>query len=337
MNIKRCEMKVAINGFGRIGENIFRIALDKKINVVAINDPHGVKDAEYLLKYDSVYGKYKGKVSTQGDYLIVDGKKILVISERDITKLPWKKLGVDVVIESTGAFTKRIDAMKHISSGAKKVIVTAPLKDKPDVTIVPGVNSNKLKTNHKLISVASCTTNCAAAVAKVLNDNFGIKWALMSTIHASTSSQDVVDSSDDKNRRKGRAALNNIIPTSTGASEAVTEVLPELKGKMKALAMRVPVIDGSIVDFNAELKKPFNEDKINSAFKKASRTNMKNILEYSEDDLVSSDIIGNSHSAVFDSKLTEARGNLVKVLAWYDNEYGYSSRVVDVIKMLGRM
>lgn len=330
-------MKVAINGFGRIGENIFRIALDKKINVVAINDPHGVEDAAYLLKHDSVYGKYKGKVSIKGNYLIVNGKKILVISEREIEKLPWKKLGIDIVVESTGAFTKRAGALGHISSGAKKVIVTAPMKDKPDVTIVPGVNSNKLKKNHKLISVASCTTNCAASIAKVLNDNFGIKWALMSTIHADTSSQSIVDSSDDKNRRKGRAALNNIIPTSTGASEAVMEVLPELKGRMKALAMRVPVIDGSIVDFNAELKKPFDEKKINSAFKKASTSNMKGILEYSEEDLVSSDIIGNPHSAIFDSKLTEVQGNLVKVLAWYDNEYGYSSRVVDVIKMLGRI
>jgi glyceraldehyde 3-phosphate dehydrogenase len=246
-------------------------------------------------------------------------------------------LKIDVVIESTGAFTKRADALKHIKSGAKKVIVTAPLKDKPDITIVPGVNSKKLKKNHKLISVASCTTNCAASVAKVLNDNFGIKWAMLSTIHADTSSQSIVDSSDDKNRRKGRAALNNIIPTSTGASESVVEVLPELKGKIKALAMRVPVADGSIVDFNAELKKKFDVKKINSAFKKASKTNMKNIIEYSDEDLVSSDIIGNSHSAVFDSQLTEVQGNLVKVLAWYDNEYGYSCRVADVVKMLEKI
>lgn len=328
-------MRVAINGFGRIGENVFRICLEEKINVVAINDPHGTKSALYLLKYDSVYGKFKGKIFADGNHLIVNGKKILVVSERDPMKLPWKKLNVDVVVESTGAFTKREDAMKHILAGAKKIIVTAPMKDRPDITIVPSVN--RLKKNCQLLSVASCTTNCAAVVAKVLDDNFGIKWALMSTIHADTSSQSVVDSADEKNPRRGRSALNNIIPTSTGASEAVAEALPELKGKIKALAFRVPVIDGSIVDFTAELKKPFDVQKINAAFKKASKTSMRNILEYSQDDLVSSDIIGNPHSAVFDSKLTEVQGNLVKVLAWYDNEYGYSSRVVDVVKMLWKI
>ena len=330
-------MKIAINGFGRIGESVLKIALERKMNIVAINDIHGTKDAEYVLKNDSIYGKFKGKVSAKGNYLFVNGKKILVLSERNPLNLPWKKMKIDVVVESTGVFTKRRDALKHLKSGAKKVVVTAPLKDKPDVTIVPGVNSKKLKKNHKLISVASCTTNCSASVLKVLNENFGIKRAMLSTIHAYTSSQSLVDSSDEKNPRKGRSALANIIPASTGASEAISEVLPELKGKIKAMAMRVPVSDGSIIDLTAELKKPFTVLEINSAFKKSAKKEMKGILEYSEENLVSSDIIGNSHSAIFDSKLTNVEGNLVKILAWYDNEYGYSSRVVDVLKMLGKM
>lgn len=329
-------MRVAINGFGRIGENVLRVALDKKVNVVAINAIHGIKDAAYLMKYDSVYGKFKGNVSTKGNDLIVNGKKIIVISERAIEKLPWKKLKIDVVVESTGAFRYRKDAIKHISSGAKYVLVTAPMKDKPDITIVPGVNHKKLKKSHRLISVASCTTNCAANVAKILNDGFGIKWAMLSTVHGYTSSQALVDSSDEKDPRRGRAAAVNIIPTTTGASDAIAEVIPELKGKLSGLALRAPVQDGSIIDFVAELKKPFTVEKINSAFKDASKKEMKGIIEYSDDYLVSSDILGNPHSAVFDSKLTQAKGNLVKVMAWYDNEYGYSNRVVDVIKMLGK-
>jgi len=330
-------MRIAINGFGRIGESVLKIALERKMNVVAINDIHGTKDAEYVLKNDSIYGKFKGKISTKGNCLFVNGKKILVLSEMDPLNLPWKKMKIDAVVESTGVFTKRHDALKHLKAGAKKVVVTAPLKDKHDVTIVPGVNSKKLKKNHKLISVASCTTNCSASVLKVLNENFGIKRAMLSTIHAYTSSQSLVDSSDEKNPRRGRSALANIIPTSTGASEAISEVLPELKGKIKAMAMRVPVADGSIIDLTAELKKPFTVSEINSAFKKSAKKEMKGILEYSEDDLVSSDIIGNPHSAIFDSKLTNVEGNLVKILAWYDNEYGYSSRVVDILKMLGKM
>ena len=330
-------MRIAINGFGRIGESVLKIALERKMNVVAINDIHGTKDAEYVLKNDSIYGKFKGKISTKGNCLFVNGKKILVLSEMDPLNLPWKKMKIDAVVESTGVFTKRHDALKHLKAGAKKVVVTAPLKDKHDVTIVPGVNSKKLKKNHKLISVASCTTNCSASVLKVLNENFGIKRAMLSTIHAYTSSQSLVDSSDEKNPRRGRSALANIIPASTGASEAISEVLPELKGKIKAMAMRVPVSDGSIIDLTAELKKPFTVLEINSAFKKSAKKEMKGILEYSEENLVSSDIIGNSHSAIFDSKLTNVEGNLVKILAWYDNEYGYSSRVVDVLKMLGKM
>jgi len=330
-------MRVAINGFGRIGESVLKTALDKKINVVAINAIHGVKDAAYTVKYDSVYGKFKGKVSIKGKDLIINGKKIHVLSEHEIEKLPWKKLKIDVVVESTGVFRRRKDALKHIFSGAKYVLVTAPMKDSPDLTIVPGVNHTKLKKSHKLISVASCTTNASAPVAKVLDDNFGIKFAFLSTVHGYTSSQALVDSSDEKDPRRGRAAAINLIPTTTGASEAVIQVLPELKGKLNGLALRAPVLDGSIIDFVAEVKKPVNVKKVNSAFKKAAKKGMKGIIEYSEDDLVSSDIIGNSNSAVFDSKLTEVEGNLVKVLAWYDNEYGYSCRVVDVIKMLEKI
>jgi|TARA_Y100000296_G_C5134058_1_gene237194 glyceraldehyde 3-phosphate dehydrogenase len=329
-------MRIAINGFGRIGRSILRIALEKKLNIVAINDVHGLKDAEYLLKYDSVYGKYPGKISVKKNDLIIGGKKICVLQERDPLKLPWKKLKVDIVIESTGAFRYRKDLLKHIESGAKKVIVTAPTKDKSDITVVPGVNDKKIKKSHKMISVASCTTNCVAPVAKVLNDGFGIKWALISTIHGYTSSQSLVDSANEKDPRRGRAAAVNLIPTTTGASKAVIEVLPELKGKLDGSAIRAPIIDGSIIDFVVELKKPFNEKKINTALKNASKKEMKGIIEYSEDELVSSDIIGNPYSAIIDSKMTKVEGNLLKVLAWYDNEYGYSSRVVDVIKILGR-
>ena len=329
-------MRVAINGFGRIGRNVFRICLDKKINVVAINDIHGIKDAAYLLKYDSVYGKFKGKIQIKKDHLLVNGKKILILSEKDPSKLPWKKLRVDFVVESTGAFRLREDAMKHISSGARKVLITAPMKDKPDVTIVPGVNDKALKKNHKLISLASCTTNCAAPVAKIIDDNFGIKWALLSTVHGYTSSQSLVDDSNEKDPRRGRAAAINLIPTTTGAANAIVEAIPKLKGKIDGSAIRAPLPDGSIIDFVAEVKKPVNEMKVNLAFKKAAKGKMKGIVEYSNEDLVSSDIIGNSHSAIFDSKMTKVEGNLVKVFAWYDNEYGYSCRVIDILKSLGR-
>jgi len=329
-------MRVAINGFGRIGESIFKILLERRVKIVAINAVHGIKDAAYLLKYDSVYGKFKGKVSIKGNKLIVNGKKIIVLSERKIEKLPWKKLKVDVVIESTGAFKKKKDLLKHIQSGAKKVVVTTPLGD-TDITIVPGANHKKLKKSHKIISVASCTTNCAANVSKVLNDNFGIKFAVLSTIHGYTSSQSLVDASNERDPRRGRAAAVNIIPTTTGASKTIVKVLPELKGKIDGSAIRVPLADGSILDFVAELKKPFTSKKINDAFKKASKKEMKGIIEYSEENLVSSDILGNSHSAIIDSLMTQTKGNLVKIFAWYDNEYGYASRVADVIKLLGKL
>lgn len=328
-------MRVAINGFGRIGESVLKILLERKVNVVAINAVHGVKDAAYTIKYDSVYGKFKGKVYVEKDYLVVNGKKILVIGERDPKKLPWKKLKIDVVVESTGALKKKKDILNHIKSGAKNVVVTAPLAE-ADITIVPGINQKQLRKSHKIISVASCTTNCAAIVAKVLNDKFEIKYAVLSTIHGYTSSQSLVDSSNEKDPRRGRAGAMNLVPTTTGASNAIIKVLPVLKGKIGGSAIRAPIQDGSIIDFVGELKKPFNVKKINQAFKEASKKEMKNVLEYSNEDLVSSDILGNPSSAVIDSKMTQAEGNLVKVFAWYDNEYGYASRVCDVIKLLSR-
>jgi glyceraldehyde 3-phosphate dehydrogenase len=328
-------MRVAINGFGRIGRSVLRIAMRRNLNIVAVNDVHGIEDAKYLFEYDSVHGKYNGKVSIKNSKLIIDGKKIEILQERDPGKLPWKKLKVDVVIESTGAFKERKDLMKHIKSGAKKVVITAPLKN-PDMVIVPGVNHKELKKVHKIISVASCTTNATATVAKVLNDNFGIKFGLLSTVHGYTTSQSLVDSSNSKDPRRGRAAALNLVPTTTGASNAVIQVLPELKGKIEGSAIRAPIPDGSIIDFVVELEKPFTKEKINNSLKRASKKEMKGIIEYSEEPLVSTDIIGDYHSAVVDGLMTQKEGNLVKIFVWYDNEYGYSCRVVDVVKLMGR-
>ena len=327
-------MRIAISGFGRIGRAIFKIALDRKINIVAINDPHGAESAAYLLKYDSVYGRYNKKIIIKGNNLIINNKKILVLGERDPSKLPWKKLKVDLVIDSTGAFNTKENLIKHIRAGAKKVIVTAPSKD-PDITVVPGVNDNKLKKSHKIISVASCTTNCLAVVTKVLNDKFGVKNELMTTIHAYTDSQSMLDSAN-KSARRGRAGNLNLIPTTTGASIAVEAVLPSLKGKISGLAVRAPLAIVSLIDVVAELKKTADLAKIKSAFKEASKKKMKGILDYTEDELVSSDFIGDSHSAIVDGKSIQIEGNLVKVLAWYDNEFGYSNKVIDVVKMIGK-
>lgn len=334
-------MRVAINGFGRIGRAVFKIALDRGVNVVAVNDVHGIKDALYLLKYDSVYGNYDKNVKTSGDSLIVDGKKVKVLTERDPSKLPWKKLGVDVVVESTGVFTKKKDACMHFGikkgEGAKKVLVTAPCKEgKPDLTVIPGVNHDKLKKNHDLLSVASCTSNCLIPITKIIHEKFGIKNALMSTVHAYTTSQGILDGSNEKDARRGRAAALNIIPTTTGAIKSLIEVMPELQGKVNGLSLRVPIACGSITDLVAEVKKSADVEKVNSAFRAAAKGKMKGIVQYSEDELVSSDIIANPHSAIVDSISTEVSGNLVKVLAWYDNEYGYSHRVVDVLKIIKR-
>ena len=328
-------MRVAINGFGRIGRMVFRIAMKKKINVVAINDVHGLDDALYLMKHDSVHGGFNGKLSLKRGKLVVNGKSVIVLGERDPEKLPWKKLNVDLVIESTGAFHKREDFMKHISSGAKRVIVTAPTED-ADITIVPGVNNKSLKSSHKIISAASCTTNCSATVAKVINDKLGIKSAMLSTVHGYTSSQNLLDSSNERDPRRGRSAAINLVPTTTGASTAVERVIPSLKGKLRGSALRAPVPDGSIIDFVVELKKKASPERINEILKKSSQKEMKGIIQYSTDYLVSTDIIGNPYSAIIDSRMTQAEGNLAKIFAWYDNEFGYSNRVVDLIKILGK-
>jgi glyceraldehyde 3-phosphate dehydrogenase len=326
-------MRVAINGFGRIGRAVFKICLDKGINVVAINDLHGVEDAAYLLMHDSVYGKYNKKVDSGKDFLKVNGKKVMVLGEPDPEKLPWNNLGVDVVVESTGVFTKKEEASKHLQAGAKYVLISAPAKDEVDLVLVPGVNQHELKKSSKVISVASCTTNALAPVVKVLEDKFGIKQGIMTTIHAYTATQNIVDGSH-KKKRRGRAAAVNIVPTTTGASEAVCQAFPKVKGKITGMAMRVPVPSGSIVDLTVELKKKADVEKVNKALEKAAQKEMKGILGYTEDEIVSSDIIGDPHSSIVDGLSTMKVGNLFKILTWYDNEYGYSNRVVDTLDIL---
>ncbi|MDH3353142.1 MAG: type I glyceraldehyde-3-phosphate dehydrogenase [Nanoarchaeota archaeon] len=325
-------MRIAINGFGRIGRSAFRIALEKGYDIVAINDLTDVENLCYLLKFDSVYGKYDKKVSSGSNFIKVGNKKVNIYSEKEPENLPWKDLNVDVVIESTGFFTDGENAKKHLDAGAKKVLISAPGKN-VDRTIVLGINEKSLRKNDKVISMASCTTNCLAPIAKVLQDSFGIEKAYMTTIHAYTNDQKILDVPHKKFRR-GRAAAQNFIPTSSGATSAVCEVIPTLKGKMDGLAIRGPVACGSIVDFVVTLKKSVTVEKVNEAMKKAAGGSLKGILEYSEEEMVSSDVIGNPHSSVLDSKLTQANGNVVKVLSWYDNEFGYSNRLVDLLKYL---
>ncbi|MEM0465385.1 MAG: type I glyceraldehyde-3-phosphate dehydrogenase [Candidatus Pacearchaeota archaeon] len=323
---------IAINGLGRIGRVFLKIAIEKGIKVIAINDIVDIPTIVYFMKYDSVYGPYKEKIETGNDFIKIKGKKILVYNEKDPEKLPWKKLGIDVVIESTGVFTDRESCMKHIKAGAKKVILSAP-GDNMDITVVPGVNMDLLKKEHTIISMASCTTNCLAPIVKVLNDNFKIEKGYMTTCHAYTNDQRIVDSPHKKLRR-GRAGAINIIPTSTGAAKSVGEVIPSLKGKLDGLSLRVPTSCGSIVDFVCIVSKPTTKEEVNEVIKKASLNELKGILEYTEDEIVSTDIIGNSSSSVFDSKLTQVNGNMIKVLSWYDNEYGYSNRLVDLVKTI---
>lgn len=325
-------MNVAINGFGRIGRAIFKIGIEKGVNFVAINDLTDPKTLAYLLKYDSVYGNYDKKVEAGSDFIKINGRKILILSEKDPEKLPWEKLKVDVVIESTGIFKEHKKASMHLKAGAKKVLISAPSKD-PDIMVVLGVNENKLKKNHKIISMASCTTNCLAPVAKVLNDKFGIKKGFMTTVHAYTANQNILDGPHKKLRR-GRAGAQNIVPTSSGATTATSEVIPQLKGKLDGLAMRVPVACGSIVDFVVELNKKASVDEVNNVLKKASKGSMKGVLDYSEEELVSSDIIGNKSSSIIDGLSTQVIGNMVKVLSWYDNEWGYSNRMVEMLKLV---
>ncbi|MBQ9638141.1 MAG: type I glyceraldehyde-3-phosphate dehydrogenase [Bacteroidales bacterium] len=325
--------KVAINGFGRIGRMSFRAMLaHPELEVVAINDLTDAATLAYLFKYDSVHANFDGEVHAEGDCIVVNGKKVRIYAERDPQNLPWGELGVDIVVESTGLFKKREQMMKHINAGAKKVILTVPASKKEDVdaTVVLGVNDNVLTKDVQLVSNASCTTNCLAPVAKVLNDKFGIRRGLMNTVHSYTNDQKILDQPH-SDLRRARAAAVSIIPTSSGAAKAVGLVIPELLGKLDGFAMRVPTPDGSVVDLTAELERSVTKEEINAAIKEAAEGAMKGILEYCEDPIVSHDIIDNTHSSIFDSLLTQVMGgNFVKVVSWYDNEKGYSTRIGDL-------
>ncbi|MBE3592899.1 MAG: type I glyceraldehyde-3-phosphate dehydrogenase [Thermoanaerobacter sp.] len=329
-------VKVAINGFGRIGRNVFRAAFKKNVDLefVAINDLTDAKTLAHLLKYDSTFGKFEGEVSYTDDALIVNGKEIKIFKETDPAKLPWGELGVDIVIESTGRFTNKDDAIKHIHAGAKKVIISAPAKNE-DITIVLGVNENMYDpANHHVISNASCTTNCLAPIAKVINDKFRIKKGMMTTVHSYTNDQRILDLPH-SDLRRARSAAMSIIPTTTGAAKAIHLVIPELKGKMNGFAMRVPTPDVSVVDLVAEVEVPVTVEEVNAALKEASETYMKGILGYSEEPLVSMDYKGDDRSSIVDAPLTMViEGTLVKVVSWYDNEWGYSNRVVDLAKYI---
>jgi len=327
-------MRVGINGFGRIGRLVFKAARQSNIEFVGINDITDAATLAYLLKYDSVHGRYPGDVSADGDNLVVDGKKIPISAEFDPAKLPWKSLGVDVVLECTGRFTSKADAAKHIEAGAKKVLISAPAKGH-DGTFIPGINADQYdKNKHDVISIGSCTTNCLAPVAKVLMDNFGIVKGFMTTIHAYTGDQRLLDAPH-KDFRRARAAALSMIPTTTGAAKAIAQVIPELTGKMDGCAIRVPTPVGSIVDLAVVLEKEATADEINAAMKKAAAQKpLSSTLEYCEDPIVSIDIIGNPHGSIFDSKMTASQGNFAKVFSWYDNEWGFSSRMVDMIEMM---
>jgi glyceraldehyde 3-phosphate dehydrogenase len=330
-------MKVGINGFGRIGRQVFRILQQNGIEVAAINDLTDNAELAHLLKYDSNYGKYPGAVSSDDQGLIVDGKKTRVLEEKDPAKLPWADLGADIVIESTGRFTKAELARAHIDGGgAKKVIISAPAKNE-DITIVMGVNHDKYDTDkHHVVSNASCTTNGLAPVAKVLFDTYGIEKGILTTVHAYTASQSLVDGPKGGDPRDARAAAMNIVPSSTGAARAVGLVIPELQGKFTGMAFRVPVPTVSVVDFTAILGKDTSAEDINATMKAAAEGDLKGILEYTEEPLVSMDLKGNSSSSIFSAMETLVMGNFVKVVAWYDNEWGYSSRVVDLVKHMGK-
>ena len=330
-------VKVGINGFGRIGRMVFKIMLERgKFDVVAINDLTDAKTLAHLFKYDSVHGKYKGEVKAKEKSIVVDGKEVEILSIKNPAELPWKAKGAQVVIESTGVFREKAKIAQHLQAGAEKVLLTVPAKDEIDNMIVLGVNNEALRPTDKIVSNASCTTNCVAPMAKVLNDAFGFEKGLMTTIHAYTNDQTVLDLFH-KDLRRARAAAANIIPTTTGAAKAVGKIIPDLKGKLNGMAIRVPVTCGSLVDLVVKLKNKATVKLVNDAFKKAAGK-MKGILEYSEEPLVSSDIIDNPHSCVFDALSTMILGedDLVKVIGWYDNEWAYSCRVVDLIELLAK-
>jgi glyceraldehyde 3-phosphate dehydrogenase len=330
--------RIAINGFGRIGRTIMRIAKQRgHYNVVAVNDLASIDQLSYAFKYDSIHGMWPGEVKVQGDTMEISGDPFKVLSEKDPSQLPWKEMGIDYVIESSGAF-KTLDALnRHLEAGAKRIILTVPCKDPLDATLVTGVNDHVVTEDTRIISNASCTTNCAAPLCKVLHESFGIEKGLLTTVHAYTSSQRLIDSPH-PDKRRSRNAATNIVPTSTGAARAIGMVMPELAGKLDGLAMRVPVPDGSLVDLTVQVSKETTAEAVNAAFKAAAEGPLKGILAYNEEALVSSDIIGNTYSSIVDAELTQVMGgNLVKVVSWYDNEWGYSTRVEELIGRLARM
>ncbi|MCB2231268.1 type I glyceraldehyde-3-phosphate dehydrogenase [bacterium] len=327
-------MKVGINGFGRIGRIVFRAARNTNIEFVGINDITDAHTLAHLLKYDSIHGKFPGDVKVDGNTLVVDGKKIPVSAERDPGNLPWKQLGADIVLECTGIFRKKEDAGRHISAGAKKVLISAPAKNH-DGTFVIGVNSDDYdKSKHDVISIGSCTTNCLAPVTKVLHENFKIVKGFMTTIHSYTADQRLQDAPH-KDLRRARAAALSMVPTSTGAAKAIAEVIPEMKGRLDGIAMRVPTPDASIVDLAVVVEKETTRDEVNAAMKKAATSGpLSKTLEYCEDPIVSTDVIGNPAGSIFDAELTAVQGNLVKVYSWYDNEYGFCCRMVDMMQIM---
>jgi glyceraldehyde 3-phosphate dehydrogenase len=331
-------IRVAINGFGRIGRLVFKVAQnDPDIDFVAINDLTDAPTLAHLLKYDSVHGRYPVNVEVKDNALVAGKRTVKVLAEKDPAKLPWKEMGVDIVVESTGVFRKREQLEIHLKQGAKKVVLTVPSKDEIDNTVVIGVNDNTLKTTDKLVSNASCTTNCLAPIAKILHDNFGIVRGLMTTIHAYTNDQRLLDLPH-KDLRRARAAAVSMVPTTTGAARAVGKVIPELKGKLDGVSIRVPVSDGSLVDLVAEVKKKATVEAINQAVKAAANGPMKGIVEYCEDPIVSVDVVGNPHSSIFDAQSTSVMGDtMVKIFTWYDNEWGYSCRTVDLVKKMAKM
>ncbi len=329
-------IKLGINGFGRIGRLVFRSILErqsKEFDIVAVNDLTDAATLAHLFKYDSVHGVFPGAVAVDGDGLNINGDRFKVLSERDPSKLPWGELGVEVVIESTGLFRTREKAAMHLAAGAKKVVISAPASGAVDATVVLGVNDDVLTGDEEIISNASCTTNCLAPMVKVLDDAFGVKRGFMTTVHAYTADQRIQDAPH-KDLRRARAAAVSIIPTTTGAAKAVGLVLPHLQGKLDGFALRVPVPDGSLTDLTAELAEDVTAEQINEAFQKAAGGKLSGILQYSEDPLVSTDIIHNPHSCIFDAQSTMATGSFVKVVGWYDNEWGYSNRTIDVVATL---
>lgn len=332
-------MRVAINGFGRIGRSVFRILNARKdIDVVAINDLFENEVLVYLLKYDSVMSKFYEEAYLEGNYMVTPNERVLMLEQRDVSALPWKELDVDVVIEATGVFRTREKLVPHLDAGARRVILTVPSKDEIDYTVVLGVNEDGLKPEHRIVSNASCTTNCLAPMAKILHDNFGIVEGLMTTTHAYTNDQRLADVPH-KDWRRGRAAAENIIPTTTGAARAVGKVIPELKGKLDGMASRVPVPDGSVVDLVVEVARDITIDEVNQAVREAANTErMKNVLLYSDFKFVSSDIVGNPYSSIYDSEYTRLLGKrILRTLNWYDNEWGYSNRVADLVGIFKEM